>query len=112
LVGSPPLGPFANLGKGALQSASFFGQLVFNAYGGFRHDDPGKNGLTLELPKPLGEHAIADVRDRAAQLRVPHAAMEQQLDHGTRPATPDELDRRVEARTQGALQSHVDIVTK
>jgi len=38
--------------------------------------------------------------------------MEQQLDHGTRPATPDELDRRVEARTQGALQSHVDIVTK
>jgi hypothetical protein len=89
-----------------LEGASLLGQLVFDADGGFRHDDARDDPFGLELTQALRQHAIADVGHGGAQLGEPHPPVEQELDEGAGPAAADELDGAVELRAQVGLQTH------
>ena len=66
----------------------------------------------LELAQALGEHPVADLGDRGAQLGEPHPPVEQELDDRAGPAPADELDGAVELRAQMGLQAHDGIVTE
>jgi hypothetical protein len=89
-----------------LQRASLFRQLVFHAHRRFRNHDPGQDAFGFELPQTLRQHAIADVRNRAPQLGEAHPSIQQELDHGSRPAAADELDRAVEPDAEVGFETH------
>jgi hypothetical protein len=44
------------------EGATLLRQLVFHAHRRLGHDEAIHDAFRFELPQPLGEHAIADVR--------------------------------------------------
>jgi hypothetical protein len=95
-----------------LQRASLLGQLVFDAHRRFGDDDPGEDSLGFELAQPLRQHPIADVGNRAAQLGETHPPVQQQLNHGSGPAAPDELDGPMESGAELGFEAHTQILAQ
>ncbi|HEX4565086.1 MAG TPA: hypothetical protein VH138_00590 [Vicinamibacterales bacterium] len=79
-----------------LERAPLFRQLVFHSHWRLRNHEPGQDSLGFELAQTLRQHAIADLGDGGSQLGEAHPSLQQQLNHGTRPAAADEFDRPVE----------------
>jgi hypothetical protein len=86
-----------------LQRASLLRELVFHSHRCLGDHDARHDSLRLQFPQPLGQHPVADVGNGGAKLGKTHAAVQQELDDRSCPASADELDRAVELRTEVGL---------
>jgi hypothetical protein len=89
-----------------LERAPFLGQLVLHPHWRLGHHDARDDAFRFEPAQTLREHPIADVRNRATQLREAHPSVQEQLDDGSRPAAADEFHRAVELTAEVGLQAH------
>lgn len=99
--GNPALGPTGDLVERVLELPAFAGQLVFDSDRALGNYGPRDETLGLEGPKPLGQHAVSDIRNCELKRRVTRSALKECLHDGASPATTDELDGAVETGANG-----------
>src|SRR4051812_5324234 len=93
----PAQRPRAQLAQGGGQLVAHVRQSVLDPRGRAVADLALDDAARLELLHPLGEQAVGEVRDGAADLREAHrATLEQHVDDRARPALADQLDRLVQ----------------
>src|SRR6185437_15543591 len=91
----PFVGPVADCDDRRLERATLIGQLVFDAHRGGGKHVPSRHTFDLQLPQPLGEHAIADIGDVFPDLVISGFAGEHCADYRAGPAATNQLDRLV-----------------
>ena len=91
----------AKRAKRAVQGSAFLGQLILDADRRLRNDASLHQSLGLEDPKAIGQHPVADVRDRRTDRGVAGWSAEECLNDGARPAASDKLDGFMKTTADG-----------
>src|SRR5207244_12814249 len=75
------LGPASDGFERRLQLAPLGRERVLHPYRRLRNDRPDDDAFPLEFAQPLRQHAVADLRDVAAQRSEEHTSELQSPDH-------------------------------
>ena len=97
---------------GGLEGAALGGDRVLDPDGRAVDDVALHYALGLELLEALGEEAIGDVRNQAADLREVGGPVEEDQQDGPRPALADQFDRAVVQGAAGRSLGVVDLMRR